>query len=136
LTVYAEIIVHTDDITMDIRDDGVGVFCIPSREIFERITPNSKPIGLVFRDGSFLVVKEIFEYGYPNERAAEPDIYFHEYGYHYQRPQDGTFFRYDYHPEVGSSETHPLYHLHATGWKEGANDLPQVPPRYRSPCLL
>ena len=136
LTVYAEIIVHIDDITMDIRDDGVGVFCIPSREIFERITPLSDPIGLIFMDGSFLVVKAIFEYGYPDESATEPQICFLEYGYHYQRPHDQAFFRYDYHPEVGPPETHPLYHLHATGWKEGAGDLPQVPRFPVSPVTL
>jgi hypothetical protein len=72
-------------------------------------------------------VKAIFAYGFPDESATEPQIYFHEYGYHYQRPQDQTFFRYDYHPDVGSPETHPLYHLHAAGWKEGADELPQVP---------
>jgi hypothetical protein len=114
----------------------VGVFYLPSRAIFERITPLSEPTGLVFMDGSFLVVKEVFEYGYPDNAATEPRLYFHEYGYHYQRPQDRTFFRYDHHPEVGSPETHPLYHLHATGWKEGADDLPQVPRFPVSPMTL
>jgi hypothetical protein len=124
---YTEIMTQMDPVTTNIRNDGVGVFYLPSRAIFERITPNSEPVGLVFTDGSFLVVKQIFEYGYPDDVATEPTIYFHEYGYHYQRPADQTFFRYDYHPEVGDPETHPLHHLHATGWKAGAGDLPQVP---------
>jgi hypothetical protein len=87
-----------DEYTAEIRDDGVGVFYLPSRVVFERITPRSEPTGLVFTDGSFLVVKEIFAYGFQDISATEPQIYFHEYGYHYQRPQDQTFFRYDYHP--------------------------------------
>lgn len=123
-----------DEYTSTIRDDGAGEFYLPSRAIFERITPLSEPVGLVFTDGSFLVVKQIFEYGYPDDSVTEPQIYFREYGYHYQRPQDGTFFRYDYHPDVGPSETHPLYHLHATGWKAEATDLPQVP-RFPTPAV-
>jgi len=116
-----------DVVTIDIRDDGIGAFYLPSRAVFERITPSSEPTGLVFADGSFLVVKEIFEYGYSDDSVAEPQLYFHEYGYHYQRPQGQMFFRYDYHPEVGSPETHPLYHLHASGWKKEVDALPQVP---------
>jgi len=133
---YRTITEHMDDATTAIRDDGVGEFYLPSRAVFERITPNSEPVGLIFTDGSFLVVKEIFEYRYPNDSATHPQIYFREYGYHYQRPQDGTFFRYDHHPEVGSPQTHPLYHLHATGWKERADDLPQVPRFPVSPVTL
>ncbi len=124
---YNAITAHIDDITTDIREDGVGMFYLPSRSTFERITPHSEPVGLVFTDGSFLVIKQIFEYGYPDDSLTEPQIYFREYGYHYQRPEGQTFFRYDYHPEVGPPETHPLYHLHAAGWKEDAIDLPQVP---------
>ncbi|MCZ6680739.1 MAG: DUF6516 family protein [Candidatus Poribacteria bacterium] len=116
-----------DEYGATIRNDDMGVFYLPSRAIFERMTPHSDPVGLVFTDGSFLVVKEIFEYGYRHDTATAPQIYFLEYSYHYQRPQDHTFFRYDYHPGVGAPETHPLYHLHAAGWKEGADDLPQVP---------
>lgn len=127
LAKYTEIIAHMDAVTVNIRDNGVGAFYLPSRAIFERITPRSEPIGLVFTDGSFLVVKEIFEYDFPDDSATEPHIYFHEYGYHYQRPQEQNFFRYDYHPEVGPSETHPLYHLHAAGWKNEADNLSQVP---------
>lgn len=126
-TKYSEIIAYMDTVTTNIRDDGISVFYLPSRAVFERIMPRSEPIGLVFTDGSFLVVKEVFEYGYPDNSATEPHLYFHEYGYHYQRPQEQTFFRYDYHPEVGSPETHPLYHLHAAGWKKEADNLPQVP---------
>ena len=136
LTKYTEIIARMDPITIDIRNDGVGAFYLPSRAIFERITPRSEPIGLVFTDGSFLVVKEIFEYDFPDDSATEPHIYFHEYGYHYQRPQEQNFFRYDYHPEVGPSETHPLYHLHAAGWKKEVDNLPQVPRFPVSPVTL
>jgi len=64
----------------------------------------------------------------PNSEFQIPNsVHFHGYGYHYQRPQDQIFFRYDYHPEVGAPETHPLYHLHAAGWKKEADNLPQVP---------
>jgi len=125
-----------DPITIDIRNDGVSEFYIPSQAIFEHITPRSEPIGLVFTDGSFLVVKEIFEYGFPDDSATEPHIYFHEYGYHYQHPHSQTFFRYDYHPEVGSPETHPLYHLHAAGWKKEADNLPQIPRFHVPPVTL
>ena len=133
---YAAITAHLDKYTSAITGDGVGVFSLPTRGIFERLTPHSEPIGLIFTDGSFLVAQEIFEYGYSDDTATEPQICLLESGYHYQRPQDQAFFRYDYHPEVGSSETHPLYHLHATGWKEGAGDLPQAPRFPVSPMTL
>ena len=136
LTKYTQIIARMDAITVEIQDDGVSIFYLPSRATFERITPNSEPVGLVFTDGSFLVVKQIFEYGFPDDAATEPRFYFHEYGYYYQRPQDGIFFRYDYHPEVGALQTHPLYHLHATGWVQGAEKLPQVPRFPVSPMTL
>jgi len=136
LTKYAEIIACVAPVTTSIRDDGVGAFYIPSRVVFERITPRSEPIGLVFTDGSFLVAKEIFEYGFPDDSATAPQFYFLEYAYHYQRPQEQTFFRYDYHPEVGSSENHPLYHLHAAGWRREADNLPQVPRFPVSPVTL
>jgi len=103
------------------------MFCLPSRTTFERITPDSEPTGLIFPDGSFLVAKDIFHYDYLDDDATEPEICHLEYAYHYQRPQDNSFFRFDFHPGVGDQETHPLYHLHAFGWAEGATALLSVP---------
>jgi hypothetical protein len=61
-------------------------------------------------------------------------IYRLEYSYHYQRPQDRLFFRYDFHPGLGDPETHPIYHLHAGGWPEDAIKLPSVP-RFEVPQI-
>jgi len=58
---YSEIIAHMDTVTTNIRDDGISAFYLPSRSIFERITPRSEPIGLVFIDGSFLVMTRVFQ---------------------------------------------------------------------------
>jgi len=124
---YTSIIAQMDTFTADIRDDGISLFCIPSRATFERITPDSEPMGIIFPDDSFLVAKEVFHYDYPNDEADEPRICPLEYGYHYQRPHENSFFRYDFHPDVGETETHPLYHLHAFGWADGAIALPSVP---------
>ncbi len=124
---YTSITERTEPFTADIRDDGVCPFYLPLRTTFERITPDSEPAGIIFLDGSFLVIKEIFHYGYLNDDATEPEICHLEYGYHYQRPQDNSFFRYDFHPGVGEAETHPLYHLHAFGWADEATALPSVP---------
>jgi len=33
-------------------------------------------------------------------------------------------FRYDFHPDIGDMETHPLFHLHAGGWPNTADDFP------------
>jgi len=130
---YRTITEHMDDATTAIRDDGVGEFYLPSRAVFERITPNSEPVGLIFTDGSFLVVKEIFEYRYPNDSATHPQIYFREYGYHYQRPQDGTFFRYDHHPEVGSPQPTRCTISTPRGGKKGQMTSHKS---HASPCLL
>lgn len=116
-----------DPLTTHITDDGIGFFYVPSQSMFQYLTPRSSPTGIIFLDGSFLLVKQIFQYDYPTENAAEPTICHLEYSYHYQRPSDNSFFRYDFHPDVGESETHPLYHLHATGWLPDATGLPSVP---------
>jgi hypothetical protein len=107
---------------------------MPSRQVFERLTPSSAPVGIVFLDGSFLVIKEIFHYAYASEDAVEPSICHLEYSFHYQRPQENSFFRYDFHPGVGDPSTHPLYHLHAAGWRDNALDLPSAP-RFRVPFI-
>jgi len=124
---YASITAHMGTFTTGIRRDGTGVFYLPSLATFERITPHSVPTGIVFLDGSFLVVKEIFRYDYPDDDATEPRICHLEYGCHYQRPQDNLFFRYDFHPGVGEADTHPIYHLHVAGWRDGTDKLPSVP---------
>jgi len=124
---YASITASVGTFTTGIRTDGTGVFYLPSLTTFERMMPRSTPTGMVFLDGSFLVVKKVFCYDYPSDDATEPQICYLEYGYHYQRPQGNSFFRYDFHPGIGETETHPLYHLHAAGWRNGANNLPSVP---------
>lgn len=58
---------------------------------------------------------------------SEPQIGFVEYSYHYQRPDDHLFFRYDFHPNIGEANTHPIYHLHAGGWRHDVADFPLVP---------
>lgn len=124
---YYFITERLDSLTTHITDDGIGYFYVPSLSNFQYLTPQSPPAGMVFLDGSFLLVKQVFQYGYPTEAAAEPTICYLEYSYHYQRPFDNSFFRYDCHPGVGEFETHPPYHLHATGWLPGAMELPSVP---------
>jgi len=116
-----------DPSTIYITDDGVGFLYVPSQNTFQHLTPQSPPTGMVLLDGSFLLVKQIFQYDYPTEDAAEPTICHLEYSYHYQRPSDNSFFRYDFHPDVGEAETHPPYHLHAAGWLAGATELPSAP---------
>ena len=97
-------------LTISISNEGIGEVFLPSRDVFEKISPLSQPIGLVFVDGSFLVFYEIVHFGYRSETATEPTIYRHSYGYHYQRPVDHFYFRFDHHPGVGNEQTHPLYH--------------------------
>jgi len=100
---------------------------MPSLQVFERLTPSSVPVGIVFIDGSFLAIKEIFHYAYASEDAVEPSICHLEYSFHYQRSQENSFFRYDFHPDIGDLATHPLYHLHAAGWRDNAPKLPSAP---------
>ena len=124
---YNSIIIRIDTPTTRITDEGIGVISIPSIQVFERLTPSSAPAGIVFIDGSFLVIKEIFQYDYASEDAVEPSICHLEYSFHYQRPQENSFFRYDYHPDVGDPDTHPTYHLHAAGWRDNSLELPATP---------
>lgn len=116
-----------EPITFSISDEGIAEVHLPSSEYFEKISPQSQPAGMIFADGSFLVFYEIIRYGYPNEEATAPTIYRTKYSYHYQRPIDHFYFRYDKHPDVGEPQTHPLYHLHSAGWLEGATKLQSVP---------
>ena len=113
--------------TARIRPDGTGVFLVPSEKTFKRLSPASPPTGIVFQDGSFLCVKEVFRYGYRSSADTGPAIWRSEYTYHYQRPNDCYFFRFDSHPGVGDPETHPLHHLHSAGWQRGEKDWPSVP---------
>ena len=115
--------------TVSISDAGSGEIFLPSRAVFEKIGPQSRPIGMVFADGSFLVFYEVVRFGYQHETDTEPKIYRLSYSYHYQRPEDHFYFRFDHHPDVGDPHTHPLYHLHSAGWLEGATKL-QDGPRY------
>ena len=124
---YLNLIDHFDDPTFTVMSDGTGQIYIPSQSVFQHSTPHSQPIGIVYADGSFLTVKQIFRYGYPNEDATEADITFSEFSYHYQIPHRGFFFRYDYHPEVGEAATHPPYHLHVGCWHEGDDKLQSLP---------
>jgi hypothetical protein len=113
--------------TAHIRDDSVAEAFLPSRSAFERLHPMSPPTGLHFPDGSFLVFHETVHYGYRDQEVTEPTIYRTRYSYHYQRPQDRFYFRYDHHPDIGDPETHPLHHLHSAGWGEGATQFQDVP---------
>jgi hypothetical protein len=117
--------VHAPSFTVSNR--GVGEAYLPSRDIFEKLTPQSEPTGLVFQDGSFLVFQEIVHFGYRDETDAEPTLYKTRYSYHYQRPTDYFYFRFDHHPDIGDSETHPLHHLHSAGWLPGATQFQKVP---------
>jgi len=119
-----DITLRIDSPTVGVFDDGTGYIYIPSRTIYERVNPSSLPIGIVFRDSSFLVFKEIFRYQYASETAQTPEMRRIEYSYHYQRPQSNSFFRYDFHPNTGDMKTHPLFHLHAGGWPDNASDFP------------
>ena len=131
---HLDVIDHFDDPTFTVMPDGTGQIYIPSQSAFQHSTPHSPPTGIVFIDGSFLTVKEIFRYGYPNEKATEVEIIKSEFSYHYQIPHRGFFFRYDYHPETGNSATHPPYHLHVGCWHEGDDKLPALP-RFRVPIV-
>jgi hypothetical protein len=46
------------------------------------------------------------------------------YGYHYQRPHDRYYFRFDHHPEVGVDFLHPEFHVHSRGRQETDRQLP------------
>jgi hypothetical protein len=129
---YSDFIRWVSPQTVNIAPDGTGRFYIPSASEFEHLFPNSPETGIVFIDGSFLVVKEIFCYDYSSETDNEPGIIRSEFSFHYQSPTRQSFFRYDYHPSVGNPETHPLYHLHVGCWHQGEDKFPGVP-RFRVP---
>ncbi|MBC8234137.1 hypothetical protein H8E77_31710 [bacterium] len=128
---YTDVILRFDDPTFTIKSDGTGSLFIPSLGAFERLTPRSIPNGLVFIDGSFLTIKEIFRYDYANTED-EPRIIRSEFSYHYQSPPLKFFFRYDYHPEIGDLTTHPLYHLHVGCWRAEEEKF-SGKPRFRVP---
>jgi hypothetical protein len=113
-----------------IGPQGAEIY-LPAQDVFEKISPTSPPTGLLFADGSFLVFHERVRFGYRKEADPEPTLFRTAYGYHYQRPADHYYFRYDHHPDKGDPATHPLYHLHSAGWLPGASDLQSVP-RHRS----
>lgn len=125
----ADIGAAVQPLTVSISNDSVGEVFLPSRDAFQKINPQSQPTGLIFVDGTFLVFYEVVRFGYPSETDTEPRIYRLSYGYHYQRPQDHFYFRFDHHPDVGDRDTHPLHHLHSAGWLESAIKL-QAGPRY------
>jgi len=124
---YRDIIARVDAITTRIARDGRGEIYMPSRAIFEHLSPASPPQGIIFHDNSFLTFKEIFRYDYPPEDAPEPIIIRAEYSFHYQAPSRHFFFRYDFHPQLGDALTHPLHHLHAGGWLTETDPLPSIP---------
>lgn len=111
--------------SLDITSDGIGEIFVPSRRLFAKIGPRTAPFGLVFPDNSFLCFQEIVKYGCRDEADGEPAIFRLSYSFHYQRPQDRYFFRYDHHPDVGLDACHPLHHLHTAHWLESAIKLPE-----------
>jgi hypothetical protein len=125
-------IVELPPYTVQVATDGTGYLSIPTSDGFQLSTPHSQPTGVVFFDGSFLTVKEIFRYDYEHEDDTEPRIVPLEFSYHYQIPHRNFFFRYDFHPDIGDSATHPPYHLHVGCWHEGDVKLPSLP-RFRVP---
>lgn len=129
-------ITYVTSVTSRIDPDGTGIFAIPSLETFERLRPDSQPVSIVFKDGSFLVVKEVVSYDFPSPKVKEPTICYVTYSFHYQRPQDCIYFRYDFHPTYGDPKTHPLHHVHAAGWQRGAAELPALPRLSTQPVTL
>jgi hypothetical protein len=129
-----EQIVRVDIPTTSVEPNGIGKIFVPSQSIFEQLHPRSAPIGIVFYDGSFLTIKEIFCYDYANTED-KPRIIRSEFSYHYQSPPLKFFFRYDYHPEVGNLTTHPLYHLHVGCWHAGGEKF-SGKPRFRVPEVM
>jgi len=118
---------YVDPVTISISRDGTGEIYLPARTIFEKLTPQSNPTGLIFRDGSFFVFQEIVHFGYRSETDTEPTLYRTCYSYHYQRPAEHFYFRFDHHPDLGDPETHPPHHLHSAGWLPGAMQFQEVP---------
>ena len=129
---YTNVTDRVESQTSIMAADGTVGFYLPMIDQFRHSTPHSQPVGIIFRDGSFLTVKEVFRYDYPNADATEAEIIKFEFSYHYQIPHRDFFFRYDYHPGAGDAATHPPYHLHVGCWHEGDDKLPSLP-RFRVP---
>jgi len=49
-------------LTVSLTNDGIGQVFLPSRDTFEKISPQSQPTGIVFADSSFLVFYEIVRF--------------------------------------------------------------------------
>jgi hypothetical protein len=79
---YSQITERIDLFSTPITNEGIGAIYILSPQVFERLIPSSAPVGVVFIDGSFLVIKEIFQYAYASEDADEPSICHLEYSFH------------------------------------------------------
>lgn len=126
-TFAAEVSAMVQTPSFTVSNRGVGKAYLPSRDTFQKLTPQSEPAGLIFRDDSFLVFQEIVHFGYRSENDPEPTIYRSRYSYHYQRSADFFYFRYDHHPDLGDPETHPLHHLHSAGWRLGETQFQEVP---------
>jgi hypothetical protein len=133
---YPDITSHVDMPTVSIAPDGTGSIYVPSQAAYEHLTPQAAPTGVVFVDGSFLVFKEIFRYDYPSPNARAPEICRLEYSYHYQRPDERFYLRFDFHPLVGDPATHPLHHVHVRGWSPDATTLPETPRLPTVPLML
>ena len=82
-----------------------GEFIIVAGES-QIVKPGDRPNGIVFRDGSFLIVYERW--------SKETDSLL-RYKYHYQRP-DGWFVCYDMHET--QLPGHPKHHLQASALGE------------------
>jgi hypothetical protein len=102
--------------SFSILPDATGLIFVPSRQRFQKINPLSPPTGLVFPDDSFLIIREVVRFGYRQETDVELRLFRLSYSYHYQRPSDRYYFRFDHHPEIGVDRRHPEYHLHSAGW--------------------
>ncbi|MCS6859733.1 MAG: DUF6516 family protein [Abditibacteriales bacterium] len=128
-----DFVAYIEPFTWRVERDGTGLLYVPSLATFERLTPDATPTGVVMRDGSFMAVKLVVRFDYPDgvgrstSASREPCIVYVEYSFHYQRPQDCTFFRYDFHPHIGDPRTHPIFHVHAAGWQRGDKQLPDKP---------
>jgi hypothetical protein len=117
---YSDWISRVDVPTTSVEQNGTGRIYMPSQLTFEYLHPRSEPVGIVFHDGSFLAIKEIFCHDYASwftivnlssEADDKPQIVRSEFSFHYQSPHRRFFFRYDYHPKIGDTTTHPLYFI-------------------------
>jgi hypothetical protein len=114
-------------LTIHVRDDGVGEIWCPSRAAYQKMKPDAAPMGIIFRDGSFLIFHEIVRFGFPDSSAKTPSVFRSQYSYHSQRNKRRFYFRFDHHPSVGGAATHPLHHLHSAGWLNGERQFQDVP---------